>query len=90
MTQLLSRALRFERADRMVMVFCGAQKSLTIGLPLSAILFSGPPAGVVIIPVIIYHRFQLIVCSVLARRYQRTGTEDDTPDIMERHAGQLR
>ncbi|MGW4352484.1 bile acid:sodium symporter family protein [Nocardia sp. NPDC004582] len=68
LTNFGAKALGFDREDRVVMVFCGSEKSLTIGLPLSAILFTTPLSGVVIIPVIIYHQLQLIVCSVLARR----------------------
>ncbi len=63
-----SGALGFDLADRSVITFCGSEKSLTTGLPMSAILFTGPLAGVVIIPVIIYHQFQLIACSLIARK----------------------
>lgn len=63
-----SGALGFDLADRSVITFCGSEKSLTTGLPMSAILFTGPLAGVVIIPVIIYHQLQLIACSLIARK----------------------
>lgn len=68
-TRFGARAAGFERDDQMVVVFCGSEKSLTIGLPMSAILFTGALAGAVIIPVIVYHQLQLIVCSILARRW---------------------
>ncbi|MFE1595723.1 bile acid:sodium symporter family protein [Nocardia sp. NPDC058705] len=67
-TYLGSGALGFAIADRSVITFCGSEKSLTTGLPMSAILFTGPLAGVVIIPVIIYHQMQLIACSLIARK----------------------
>ncbi|MGS2810458.1 bile acid:sodium symporter family protein [Nocardia sp. MW-W600-9] len=63
-----SGALGFDRTDRSVITFCGSEKSLTTGLPMSAILFSGTLAGVVIIPVIVYHQLQLVACSLIARR----------------------
>ncbi len=71
LTSFGGRALGLEPGDRAVLVFCGSEKSLTIGLPMSAILFTGPLAGVVIIPVIVYHQLQLIVCSVVARHADR-------------------
>lgn len=73
-TEFGGRALGFAPAERAVLVFCGSEKSLTIGLPMSAILFTGPLAGVVIIPVIVYHQLQLIVCSIVARRFMTATT----------------
>ena len=57
--------------DRAALIFCGSEKSLAAALPLSAALFSGSVAGVVILPVILYHVMQLIVCAFLARRLTR-------------------
>ncbi len=63
------RRLGFSRENRIPLMFCGAEKSLTTGLPIAAIIFAGPMAGgVVVIPVIIYHQLQLLVCALLARR----------------------
>lgn len=67
-TSLTARRLGLGRADATAVLFCGSQKSLASGLPLSAILFHGPLAGVVILPVIMYHAMQLIVCAAIARR----------------------
>ncbi|WP_188827764.1 bile acid:sodium symporter family protein [Nocardia camponoti] len=63
-----SGALGFAREERAVITFCGSEKSLTTGLPMSTILFSASLAGVVIVPVIIYHQLQLIACSLIARK----------------------
>jgi sodium/bile acid cotransporter 7 len=68
LTSLVGRKLGFAPADATAIVFCGSEKSLAAGLPLAAILFHGPLGGVVILPVIIYHAMQLIVCAGLARR----------------------
>lgn len=67
-TSLVGRKLGFSPADTTAIMFCGSEKSLATGLPLSAILFHGPLGGVVILPVIMYHAMQLIVCAGLARR----------------------
>ncbi|MGF9648736.1 bile acid:sodium symporter family protein [Pseudarthrobacter oxydans] len=71
-TSLVGRKLGFPPADATALMFCGSEKSLATGLPLSAILFQGPLGGVVILPVIMYHAMQLIVCAVVARRVART------------------
>lgn len=76
-TSLVGRKLGFARADATAIMFCGSEKSLATGLPLSAILFHGPLGGVVILPVIMYHAMQLLVCAGVARRLARR--ESGTP-----------
>ncbi|CAN7232136.1 bile acid:sodium symporter [Arthrobacter sp. LjRoot78] len=75
-TSLASRKMGFARADSTAIMFCGSEKSLATGLPLSAILFHGPLAGVVILPVIMYHAMQLVVCAAIARRVARRHAPD--------------
>ena len=50
-------------------MFCGSQKSLAAGIPIASVLFAGPTLGVVVLPIMIYHPLQLVVCAWLARRY---------------------
>ncbi|BCW18431.1 bile acid:sodium symporter [Arthrobacter sp. NtRootA9] len=76
-TSLTARRLGFGRADATAVLFCGSQKSLASGLPLSAILFQGSFAGVVILPVIMYHAMQLIVCAAIARRLAKRAEQAD-------------
>jgi len=33
------------------------------------VLFSGPTLGLIVLPIMIYHPLQLVVCAWLARRY---------------------
>lgn len=66
---LFGRVFRFPPADRAVITLCGSAKSLSIGLPMSALLFDGALAGIVILPVIIFHQSQLIAGSLLSRAY---------------------
>ena len=72
-TLLSSRRLGFERADRIVVVFCGSKKSLASGVPMASVLF-GPAAGLMVLPLMLFHQIQLMVCAVLARRW---GAEAD-------------
>jgi solute carrier family 10 (sodium/bile acid cotransporter), member 7 len=39
------------------------------GVPMAHLLFTGPVAGMIVLPIMIYHLLQLIVGAWLARRY---------------------
>jgi solute carrier family 10 (sodium/bile acid cotransporter), member 7 len=65
---VLSRRLGFTAADEATVVFCGSMKSLVTGMPMANVLFSGAQAGLLVIPLIVFHQVQLLVCAVLARR----------------------
>jgi sodium/bile acid cotransporter 7 len=64
-----ARLLGFKRADEIVVVFCGSKKSLAAGIPMATVLFGASTAGIVLLPIMIFHQMQLMVCAVLARRY---------------------
>jgi sodium/bile acid cotransporter 7 len=63
------RLLRFPVADEIVVVFCGSKKSLASGLPMASVLFAGSQVGLVVLPLMLFHQLQLMVCAVIARRY---------------------
>ncbi len=63
-----SRQLGFSRADEIAIVFCGSKKSLASGLPIATVLFAGN-IGLIIIPLMVFHQIQLMVCASLARHY---------------------
>jgi len=64
-----SRLLGFSRQDEIAIVFCGSKKSLGSGVPIASILFPPAMIGAVILPLMLFHQIQLIVCAVLARAY---------------------
>ena len=68
-TRAGARACGFMHADEVAAVFCGSQKSLVAGIPIASVLFAGPTLGVVVLPIMLYHPMQLVVCAWLARRY---------------------
>jgi sodium/bile acid cotransporter 7 len=68
-TRAGARAFGFDPADEVAAVFCGSQKSLVAGIPIASVLFTGPMLGVVVLPIMIYHPLQLVVCAWIARRY---------------------
>ncbi len=61
-------ALGLSTEDRVALLMCGSKKSLATGLPMASVLFPVAVAGVVAVPVIVFHQLQLVVCAVLARR----------------------
>ena len=67
----LSRRLGFNREDRITILFCGSKKSLATGVPMAKVLFAGGSLGAIVLPIMIYHQIQLIVCAVIAQRYAR-------------------
>ncbi len=68
-TTYAARALGFSREDEIVLVFCGSKKSLASGLPMATVLFPAATAGLVVVPLMLFHQVQLIACAALARRY---------------------
>ncbi len=68
---LLARKLGFNREDRITILFCGSKKSLATGVPMAKILFAGGSLGAIVLPIMIYHQIQLIVCAIVAQRFAR-------------------
>ncbi len=64
----LSNVLRFSREDRITTLFCGSKKSLVQGAVMVKVLFAGPQAGLMLLPIMIFHAFQLIAVSIIARK----------------------
>ncbi len=65
----IGRMLGLDRADRITVVFCGSKKSLASGLPMASVLFAGQSLGLIVLPLMLFHQIQLMVCAALARRY---------------------
>lgn len=68
-TMFGSRLLGFSKPDEVAIVFCGSKKSLATGVPMAGILFPGATAGILVLPLMLFHQIQLMACSVLAQRY---------------------
>ena len=99
-TRAGARACGFSHADAVAAVFCGSQKSLVAGIPIASVLFAGPTLGIVVLPIMLYHPMQLVVCAWLARHYasrpmavrqrpaavgRRRGAAADRPHDLWRH-----
>jgi len=68
---VLGKAFGFNQEDRITILFCGSKKSLATGVPMAQVLFAGSTIGVLILPVMLFHQIQLMVCAVLAQRYAK-------------------
>ncbi len=66
-----SRLLRFTTEDEIAIVFCGSKKSMASGLPIANIIFPASAVGLIVLPLMLFHQMQLMVCAALARRYAR-------------------
>ena len=63
---LIGRLGRFSAPSRAAILFCGPVKSLVAGAPMARLLFPAAAAGLVILPVMIFHIVQLIVSAWIA------------------------
>ncbi|MFD9859993.1 bile acid:sodium symporter family protein [Streptomyces alboflavus] len=65
-----AKKLGFGRADRVAIQFAGSKKSLAAGLPMASVLF-GAEASLAVLPLMLFHQMQLMVCAVIAKRRSR-------------------
>ncbi|QFT77735.1 bile acid:sodium symporter [Erythrobacter sp. THAF29] len=63
---LASGLLGMNRGDRIAFLFGGSQKSLAMGAPLATILFEPARAGIILLPLLVYHFVQLVLAAPLA------------------------
>ncbi len=61
---------------RSAVVFCGTKKSLATGIPMAYLLFAGQPGlGLILLPIMVYHPLQLLICTPLANRWAKEADE---------------
>jgi len=68
-----ARKLGFNTQDEITIVFCGSKKSMATGVPMAQVLFSAGAVGPALLPLMVFHQIQLMVCAVLAQRYRQRG-----------------
>jgi solute carrier family 10 (sodium/bile acid cotransporter), member 7 len=73
----LCKLAGFPVEDRIATVFCGSKKTIASGVPMAQLIFAADPRlGVILLPLMIYHPMQLVICGVLAGRWaKRPGGE---------------
>ncbi|OCG02123.1 bile acid:sodium symporter family protein [Gilliamella sp. wkB112] len=70
-TTYSSRLLGFNKEDEITIVFCGSKKSLASGIPMASVIFPISIIGIMILPLMIFHQIQLMICAVLASHYAK-------------------
>ena len=75
-----ARRLGFNKEDEITLVFCGSKKSMVSGIPMANVLFPAASVGAIVLPLMLFHQIQLMVCAVLAQRYaqRQEAIEDET------------
>lgn len=77
-TRKASRLMKYPVEDEIAAVFCGSKKSMASGLPMAKVLFGGTALfGSIMLPLIIFHQIQLVVCAYIARRYELSREADN-------------
>jgi solute carrier family 10 (sodium/bile acid cotransporter), member 7 len=74
------KRLGFSTEDRIAAVFCGSKKTLASGVPMARLMFAGQPGlSLILLPIMIYHPLQLVVCGWLAGRLSARGAAPPAP-----------
>lgn len=71
----LPKWLGFNQADQITIFFCSSKKTLASGVPMAQILFIGQPLGMIVLPIMIFHQIQLMVCGVIANHWSKSMQE---------------
>ena len=75
---IITKALDFERKDRITATFCGSKKSLVHGTVMSKVLFANAAGtGLILLPLMIYHAMQLLIISIIAGRMQKSSSTSE-------------
>jgi solute carrier family 10 (sodium/bile acid cotransporter), member 7 len=77
----VSSAVHLSREDFIAALFCSVKKTLAMGIPLAQLIFGARAnLGLILLPIMFYHPFQLFVCGLLANRFaagqNQTGITD--------------
>ncbi|RKG31443.1 bile acid:sodium symporter family protein [Acinetobacter tianfuensis] len=76
MALFVPRWLGFNNADQKAIFFCASKKTLASGVPMAQILFIGQPLGMIVLPIMIFHQIQLMVCGVIANYWSKQPEEE--------------
>lgn len=66
MLALMARFAAMPRADSLALFYCGSTKSLATGLPMAGILFVGQDVALIVLPLMLFHLFQLVACAMIS------------------------
>jgi solute carrier family 10 (sodium/bile acid cotransporter), member 7 len=74
----VSSAVRLSREDFIAALFCSVKKTLAMGVPLAQLIFGAHAnLGLILLPIMFYHPFQLFVCGFLANQFAASHNETE-------------
>jgi solute carrier family 10 (sodium/bile acid cotransporter), member 7 len=80
----VSSIVRLSREDFIAALFCSVKKTLAMGVPLAQLIFGAHAnLGLILLPIMFYHPFQLFVCGLLANRFASQQPEIGLTDNRE-------
>jgi solute carrier family 10 (sodium/bile acid cotransporter), member 7 len=78
----VSNAARLERDDFIAALFCSVKKTLAMGVPLAQLIFGAKGnLGLILLPIMFYHPFQLFVCGLLANHFSNQKRETSAGEV---------
>lgn len=78
LTGWISQLLKFSKEDKITTQFCGTKKSLVHGTVFSEALFGQTNImGLILLPLMIFHAFQILIVSVIATKLGREAEENE-------------
>ncbi len=89
-TTAVGRLARLDRGDKVVLLFCGSKKSLASGLPMALVLFPATTVGLTMLPLMLFHQIQLLVCAVIASALSRNTERLESTASVSRPADPAR
>ncbi len=81
-----SRLFGFNKADEITITFCGSKKSLASGVPMASVIFAGQSIRAIVLPLMLFHQIQLMVCAVIAQKYAAAAAHRITKEEAEEAA----
>ena len=67
---VICKVLKFNTEDRITALFCGSKKSLVHGTVFSSVMFgTSSILGIILLPIMIYHAFQIVAISFIAQKF---------------------
>lgn len=76
LTGRLAKLLNFSREDEITARYCGTKKSLVHGTVFAGILFATADTGLILLPLMTFHAFQILYISAAAAREGRKITPE--------------
>jgi sodium/bile acid cotransporter 7 len=76
-TKFVAQKLQFNNQDSIVLQFCGTKKSMIHGTIFSKIIFPANfSIGIILLPLMVFHTFQMIMISYFAQKYSKINTQN--------------